>query len=186
MDFITVLMIAVGLSMDAVAVSICDGMSLKKIKWTDIAFVSGAFGVAQGLMPILGYFVGQTFSGAVSSYSNLIAFLLLAYIGVKMIIEGIPAKEEKCIDEEKPFITGKLILMQAIATSIDALAVGVSFAVIKIQIFPAAALIAIVTFALSAVGIWVGRQTGRLLKNKAEIGGGVILILIGLKILLKM
>lgn len=183
---LNLLMIAVGLSMDAFAVSMTNGMCISghcnKNRFFGHAFVwSAMFGLFQGLMPLLGYFLGRTFSALISSFDHWVAFLLLAFIGGKMVWEAIHPEEEEC-DINLPFGT---IVTQAIATSIDALAVGVSFALLQMEIFSASGIIALTTLLLSLVASFLGKGFGSLLKSKAEVFGGVILILIGVKILLE-
>ena len=183
---LNLLMIAVGLSMDAFAVSMTNGMCISrrcdKGRFFGNALVwSAMFGLFQGLMPLLGYFLGKTFSDLISSIDHWIAFVLLAFIGGKMVWEALhPEKEES--PSALPFGT---ILTQAVATSIDALAVGVSFALLQVEIFSASGTIALTTFLFSVVGSYLGKAFGSLLKSKAEIFGGVVLVLIGLKILLE-
>lgn len=183
---LNLLMIAVGLSMDASAVSMSNGMCVSarsnKSRFLGSALVwSIMFGVFQGLMPLIGYFLGKAFSGFISSIDHWVAFVLLAFIGGKMVWEAIHPEEEEC-EVSLPFQT---IVTQAIATSIDALAVGVSFALLQIEIFSASGIIALTTFLCSIVASFLGKAFGSLLKSKAEVFGGVILILIGLKILLE-
>nr|WP_296627621.1 manganese efflux pump MntP family protein [uncultured Negativibacillus sp.] len=186
MYLLNLLMIAVGLSMDAFAVSMTNGMCISghcnKNRFFGHAFVwSAMFGLFQGLMPLLGYFLGRTFSALISSFDHWVAFLLLAFIGGKMVWEAIHPEEEEC-DVNLPFGT---IVTQAVATSIDALAVGVSFALLQVEIFSASGIIALTTLLLSLAASFLGKGFGSLLKSKAEVFGGVILILIGVKILLE-
>ena len=183
---LNLLMIAIGLSMDAFAVSTTNGMCVSKQYkrhnfFTRALVWSAMFGLFQGLMPMLGYFLGKTFASFISSIDHWIAFVLLGFIGGKMIWEAVHPEKEEC-EVNLPLST---ILTQAIATSIDALAVGVSFALLEVNILSASVIIALTTLLCSLVGAYLGKAFGSLLKSKAEVFGGVILVLIGLKILLE-
>lgn len=174
-------MLAFGLSMDACAVAMTNGMCYRNIRkgWT--VAVGACFGIMQGLMPLLGYFLGHFFSDIISAFDHYIALILLGFIGGKMIWEALHPEEEAAAAEES--LTWKLLLLQGIATSIDAMAVGVSFAALPdIHILPSAGLICGVTWVLSCIGVLLGKRFGALLNNKAQILGGVILIGIGVKI----
>ena len=179
MGFFELLLIAVGLSMDAFAVSICKGLSLKNLKKRHAALVGLYFGGFQFLMPVLGWALGYRFEHVIVSVDHWIAFGLLTVIGVSMIREARHADE---LDDDLGF---KTMLLLALATSIDALAVGVTFAFLQVRILPAASLIGVTTFLLSVVGVYIGHLFGLRYKAKAEIAGGVILIIIGVKILLE-
>ena len=179
MGFFELLLIAVGLSMDAFAVSICKGLSLKNLKKRHAALVGLYFGGFQFLMPVLGWALGYRFEHVIESVDHWIAFGLLTVIGVSMIREARHADE---LDDDLGF---KTMLLLALATSIDALAVGVTFAFLQVRILPAASLIGVTTFLLSVVGVYIGHLFGLRYKAKAEIAGGVILIFIGVKILLE-
>ena len=179
MGFFELLLIAVGLSMDAFAVSICKGLSLKNLKKRYAALVGLYFGGFQFLMPVLGWALGYRFEHVIVSVDHWIAFGLLTVIGVSMIREARHADE---LDDDLGF---KTMLLLALATSIDALAVGVTFAFLQVRILPAASLIGVTAFLLSALGVYIGHLFGLRYKAKAEFAGGVILILIGLKILLE-
>ena len=181
MSLMELFLIAVGLSMDAFAVSVCKGLSLGKIKVKHMAIAGAWFGGFQALMPTLGYFFGSFFTTFITSYSHWIAFGLLALIGGSMIKESLEKDEE----EVDASMTAKAMLILAIATSIDALAVGVSFAFMQVDIFWAVLFIGCVTFALSAIGVKVGSIFGTKYKSKAELAGGIVLIAIGVKILLE-
>ncbi len=180
MGLLELFVLAVGLSMDAFAVSICKGLSLGKIKAKHMCIAGAWFGGFQALMPLIGYFLGSFFAEAITKYDHWIAFILLVLIGGNMIKEAF-GKEEKLNNA----MDVKTMLLLAVATSIDALAVGVTFAFLQVQIVPAIIFIGVVTFAFSAVGIKIGSIFGTKYKSKAEFIGGVILILIGLKILLE-
>lgn len=190
MDLLTLLLLAVGLSMDAFAVSICKGLAMKKLTLKHMIIVGAWFGGFQGLMPMTGYLLGIQFSRFINSVAPWIAFALLALIGINMIRESF-SKEE---DEETDALGFKTMLLMAIATSIDALAVGITFACVPVNIIEATALIntviaviiiGITTFILSMIGVKVGNIFGTKYKNKAEFAGGVILILLGIKIIVE-
>ena len=179
MSLVELFILAVGLSMDAFAVSICKGLSLGKITKKHMAVAGAWFGGFQALMPLIGYFLGSFFADMITKYAHWIAFVLLIIIGGNMIKEamGEDEKVDACMDAKEMFLL-------AIATSIDALAVGVTFAFLKVQIVPAVSFIGCVTLVCSAIGVKIGSIFGSKYRSKAEFCGGVILILIGLKILL--
>ena len=179
MSFAELLLIAVGLAMDAFAVSICKGLSLQNIRPKHMLTAGVWFGGFQALMPVLGFYTGRIFSSFVQNYSNWIAFAILALIGINMIRD---AGEEENADAS---MAPKEMLLLAIATSIDALAVGASFALLHVQIIPAAALIGCTTFLISAAGIRVGAIFGTRFRSRAQIAGGLILIAIGIRILVQ-
>ena len=180
MGFIELLLIAVGLSMDAFAVSVCKGLSVKKVGVKHGVLVGLYFGGFQFLMPVIGYLLGFRFESVIENIDHWVAFVLLALIGGNMIKESFGKAEELNDD-----FGVKTMLLMAVATSIDALAVGITFAFLEVQILPAAGLIGVTTFLLSFAGIYIGNAFGCRYKSKAELAGGVILILIGLKILLE-
>lgn len=171
--------LAVGLSMDAFAVSICKGLSLGKIKVKHMCIAGAWFGGFQALMPLIGYLLGSFFADMITKYAHWIAFALLLFLGGNMIKEAFG--EEDNLDSSMDV---KNMLMLAIATSIDALAVGVTFAFLQVAIIPAVSFIGVITFICSALGIKIGSIFGAKYSNKAQFCGGVILILIGIKILL--
>ena len=172
--------LAVGLSMDAFAVSVCKGLSLGKIKPKHMCIAGAWFGGFQALMPLIGYFLGSFFAEMIEKYDHWVAFVLLAIIGGNMIKESFD-KDEK-VDSSMDV---KSMLLIAIATSIDALAVGVTFAFLQVQIVPAVSFIGVITFIFSAVGVKIGSLFGTKYKSKAELFGGIVLVLIGIKILLE-
>ena len=181
MTFIELLLIAIGLSMDAFSVSICKGLSTKKFSWR-MALVCGLwFGFFQALMPIIGYFLGAQFQEMIEAYDHWIAFGLLFLIGANMIREAVWGKEES----QDGSLGFKTMLLLAIATSIDALAVGVSFACIRVKLWSSVIVIGLTTFAFSVLGVKIGNVFGSKYEKSAEIIGGIMLILIGLKILLE-
>lgn len=179
LSFLELLLIAVGLSMDAFAVSICKGLSLKRLKVRHAALVGLYFGGFQALMPMIGWALGYRFERVIASVDHWVAFFLLAVIGVGMIRES---RESEELNDDLSFRT---MVVLAVATSIDALAVGITFAFLRVRILPAAGLIGVTTFLLSALGVYIGHVFGLKYKAKAELAGGIILILIGLKILLE-
>lgn len=179
MELWELFLLAVGLSMDAFAVSICKGLSVKKATVKEAATAGIYFGGFQALMPILGYFLGVSFQNLIADIDHWIAFILLSLIGVQMIRES---KGEENVNSSFGI---KEMIPLAVATSIDALAVGVTFAFLKVEIMSAVGMIGCVTFLFSAVGIWIGNLFGKRYKTRAEIMGGIILILIGLKILIE-
>ena len=181
MGLVEIILIGIGLAMDAFAVSVCKGLSMKKINWKNAIIIALYFGIFQAVMPVFGYLLGTAFSSFVESVDHWIAFVLLSIIGGNMIKESTDDEIEKRNDK----IDIKTMLVLAIATSIDALAVGVTFAFFKTNIIFAVAVIGIITFALSILGVFIGNKFGDKLQNKAELTGGIILILIGLKILLE-
>lgn len=184
MSFMELVLIAVGLSMDAFAVAICKGLSVQKLGWKHYLTVGVWFGGFQALMPTLGYLLGTTFERYITSVDHWVAFVLLCLIGGSMLKEGLAKEEEE--KEERAGFDFKSMLLLAVATSIDALAVGITFALLPdVNIFSAVGLIGTITFCLSAVGLKVGNIFGLKYKSKAEAVGGVILILIGVKILLE-
>lgn len=181
MGLVELFLVAVGLSMDAFAVAICKGLALKKADGKNMALVGLWFGGFQALMPVLGYLVGVQFKDAITAVDHWIAFGLLAVIGGNMIREALAGGEEA----EDASLAPKNMLLLALATSIDALAVGVSFAFLDVNITAAAGFIGVVTFCLSAAGVKVGSVFGARYRARAELVGGVILILLGAKILLE-
>lgn len=187
MDFVTLFLIAVGLSMDAFAVSICKGLSLGKAPLGKCAIVGLWFGGFQALMPIAGYFAGVSFRDTIESFDHWIAFALLTLIGINMIREALGKEEEAeaCSECGKRALSARSMFPLAVATSIDALAVGVGFAFLDVDIWSSVCCIGITTFALSVLGVKLGSRFGSRYKSKAELAGGIILIAIGLKILLE-
>ena len=183
MNFIELLLIAVGLSMDAFSVSICKGLTTKKFSWR-MALVCGLwFGFFQALMPIIGYFLGAQFQEMIEAYDHWIAFSLLFLIGANMIREAVWGKKEE--GENNGALDFKTMFLLAIATSIDALAVGVSFACIQVKLWSSVIIIGLTTFVFSVLGVKIGNVFGSKYEKSAGIVGGIILILIGLKILLE-
>lgn len=173
--------LAVGLSMDAFAVAVCKGLALEKINLKKVCLVGLWFGIFQALMPLLGYILGSQFAEYVNTFAPWIAFALLLLIGGNMIKESFGKEEEKANDS----LAVSVMFLLAIATSIDALAVGITFSLMKLNIVAAIAFIGVTTFVISCVGVKIGSVFGSKYKSKAEFAGGVILIIIGVKILLE-
>jgi len=182
MGFIELFLIAISLSMDAFAVAICKGLNMRKLNYKHTFIIATFFGGFQGLMPLIGWFLGKQFAQYITNFDHWIAFILLAFIGGQMIHEALKKDNEKCDINENLNIKELFIL--AIATSIDALAVGITFALIpNTNILTSITLIGIITFVLSIIGVFIGNKFGSKFKSKAELAGGIILILIGSKIL---
>ena len=183
MSFPELFAIAVALAMDAFAVSVCAGCALKRVTAVHFLRLSLTFGFFQFLMPVIGWALGLTVRGFIESWDHWIAFALLAWIGGNMIRESLGKEEDcECCDPSLAFGT---MLMLALATSIDALAVGVGFALLKVNILAVVLSIGLCTFLISAVGVKIGNVFGARFKSKAEFLGGVVLVLMGLKILLE-
>lgn len=182
MGLLELFILAVGLSMDAFAVSVCKGLSTQKLKAKHYLIIGAWFGGFQALMPTIGYFLGSTFEKYITSVDHWVAFVLLLLIGGNMIREGCSKEDGKANDS----FSFKTMIVLAVATSIDALAVGITFALLPdVNIVAAVSFIGVTTFVISAIGLKVGNIFGLKYKSKAEIVGGVILILIGTKILLE-
>ncbi len=181
MGWMALFTLAVGLSMDAFAVAVCKGLALQRVNWKHTALVGLWFGGFQALMPFLGFLLGVGFKDYITAVDHWIAFGLLGIIGGKMIKEALSQEEEQA----DASLSCKTMLMLAVATSIDALAVGITFAFLEVNILAAVLFIGVITFVLSAAGVKIGNVFGTRYKAKAEIAGGVILILLGLKILLE-
>ena len=184
MGFLELFLIAIGLSADAFSVSVCNGLNMRKLNLKHAYLIALFFGVFQAVMPLIGYLLGTGFSEYIEKFDHWIAFALLAFIGGKMVIEAIREKDGGPEEKTDALSTGELTVL-AVATSIDALAVGITFAFLKVNILPSVLLIGVTTFALSLGGVLLGNRFGAKYKTKAEVAGGVILVLIGLKILLE-
>ena len=181
MSILELFLIAVGLSMDAFAVAVCKGLATGKVKFRHMLIPGVWFGAFQALMPPIGYFLGSRFEKYIVSVDHWIAFVLLAGIGANMLREALKSEE----GDEDASLAWKVMLPMALATSIDALAVGVTFGFLQVRILPAVCFIGVITFLLSAAGVKVGSLFGERWRKGAQIAGGVILILLGLKILLE-
>ena len=181
MGVLELLLLSIGLAMDAFTVSICKGISMRKMNWKKAIIIGLYFGGFQALMPTLGYFLGTAFQSLVTSVDHWIAFVLLGIIGGEMIKESFEIDSENQNDD----VSFKTMIILAIATSIDALAVGITFAFLNVNLGLAVSLIGIITFILAVAGTKIGNRVGDKYEKKAEFVGGVILILLGVKILLE-
>lgn len=180
MGIMELVLIGIGLSMDAFAVSVTNGLCCKEIKTGKTLLTGLCFGGFQGFMPLMGYFLGRGFAKYITAFDHIIALVLLGFIGSQMIIESFKKEDEQ---SENSCLTAKMLIMQGIATSIDALAVGVSFAALPdVNIAFAASAICCITFTFSVVGVFIGKKFGTVLNNKAQLVGGIILVGIGIKI----
>ncbi len=183
--FIEFLLIGIGLSMDAFAVSICKGLAMRKVNKKQALVIGLFFGGFQALMPFIGWALGIQFQSYITNIDHWIAFVLLVFIGGKMIVEAVKPEEEEAVEVMDPPLDIKEMFLLAIATSIDALAVGVTFAFLDYPIVEAISIIGVTTFVISIGGVYVGNFFGSRYKNKAELAGGLILVLLGVKILLE-
>lgn len=185
MKLIEIFLIGVGLSMDAFAVAVCKGLNMKKINYLHTVIIALFFGAFQAIMPLLGWFLGKQFEAYITSIDHWIAFILLGIIGGKMVYEAITEKEEEAVADTEEKLDIKELFLLAVATSIDALAVGITFAFLKVDITFSICVIGTTTFVLSCVGVAIGNIFGAKYQARAELAGGIILVLIGLKILLE-
>ena len=186
MEILELLLIGVSLSMDAFAVSLCQGLSMPRLNWRHAAVIALFFGGFQALMPAIGWLLGSQFAGYIQNFDHWVAFVLLLLIGGNMVREAFSPEEEEedgCSAGER--LDLKRLFLMAIATSIDALAIGVTFAFLEVQILEAASVIGVTTFVISLAGVAIGNYFGTRYQKRAEITGGVILILLGTKILLE-
>lgn len=181
MGAIEILLISIGLAMDAFAVSVCKGLAMKKMSWKKAILIGLYFGIFQAVMPVIGYFLGTTFERFITNVDHWVAFILLVGIGINMVKEAFDKESENRNDN----VDMKTMLVLSIATSIDALAIGITFACLKIHIVMPVITIGLITFIISVIGVKIGNQFGDKYGKKAEIMGGVILILLGIKILLE-
>lgn len=185
MGLFEVLMIGVGLSMDAFAASVCKGLGMRRLNVKNMFVIVLFFGGFQALMPCIGWFLGKQFESYITSVDHWVAFALLAFIGGKMIYDVFHENRKDCCCEKTDRLNIKEVFTLAVATSIDALAVGISFAFLQVNIVEAVSVIGITTFVLSIAGVVIGNIFGAKYEKKATLAGGIILILIGLKILLE-
>lgn len=184
MDLTELILLSAGLAMDAFSVSVCKGLSMKKINYLGGAVTALFFGAFQAIMPLIGYFLGSRFERYITSFSHWVAFILLGFIGGKMVFEAIHEDDEN--ETESAYrLDIKELFVLAVATSIDALAVGIVFATEKANVALSVTMIGVITFVLSFIGVIIGNKFGSKYEKKAEIAGGAVLILIGLKILLE-
>lgn len=184
-EFATLFILAAGLAMDAFAVAVCKGLAISKITWKDAVIVGLWFGGFQALMPVIGYLLGVRFRDDIVAIDHWIAFGLLGVIGFNMIREASKKTEKKMAGEANDSLSAKSMFVMALATSIDALAIGVTFAFLNQNMPVAVSLIGGITFGFSVFGVWMGNLFGAKYKAKAEVAGGVILICLGVKILLE-
>lgn len=181
MGIVELVVLSIGLAMDAFAVSVCKGLSMSKMSWKKACIIGLYFGIFQALMPLIGYLLGINFQEKIDNIDHWIAFILLGIIGINMIKEAMSKQKESSNDS----IKFKDMIVLAIATSIDALAVGITFAFLKVNILLAISLIGIITLVLSIIGVKIGNIFGNKYEKKAQLVGGIILILLGIKILLE-
>lgn len=182
MNLAELLLLAVGLSMDASAVSISNALCMPRIRTKEVLRIAGAFGFFQALMPFLGYYFASLFYDVISGFDHWVALLLLLFIGGKMLWEAVKGEEEQ---ECPTRITNKMLLLQAVATSIDALAVGISLSALSVNVWSSVLIIGLVTFGCCVLAMLVGKRFGNALGKRAGILGGLILIGIGLKIFIE-
>jgi len=180
MGFVEICLLAFGLAMDATAVALSNGMIDCRMNYKKIIFIALCFGIFQGLMPIVGYYFGGTFADFLDPLDNYIVFIVLVILGIRMIIET----NNNNYNNTEEILTYNRILIQGIATSIDALLIGITFAIMHVQIFKASLIIILITIILTFIGVLLGCRVGRKLKKKAEILGGIILIALGVRFLI--
>ncbi|MBN1501138.1 MAG: manganese efflux pump [Spirochaetes bacterium] len=186
MNLVNILFIAVGLSMDAFAVSVTNGIIIEKIKIRHALLIAVSFGVFQAVMPVIGWAGGLAFRRYIESVDHWIAFILLVYIGIKMILESRKTDpDDRKVCMEKSCLNPRVLILMSIATSIDALAVGITFSILKVEILSPVIIIGLITFVICFSGIYLGKKVGHFFEKKVDIFGGLILILIGIKILLE-
>lgn len=183
MGIVELLLTAIALSMDAFAVSVCKGLGMRRMRYDQALVIGLYFGVFQALMPLLGWLLGTSFSKYIQAFDHWIAFVLLAFIGGKMLWDAFHEKDAEAAEKADAKLDHKELFMLAIATSIDALAVGIAFACLDVAIWSSISIIGCVTLVLSFLGVWIGNRFGNRFEKKAEIAGGIVLILIGIKIL---
>ena len=181
MSIIEIALIGVGLAMDAFAVSICKGLAMRRMNYKKAIIIAAFFGVFQALMPALGYVLGTTFANKIAAIDHWIAFILLALIGANMIKEALSSDDDEC---QVDSLRLGVLIMLSIATSIDALAVGITFAFFNVSLLLSVSMIGIITFIICVIGVKVGNVFGEKYKSKAELAGGLILIVMGAKILI--
>lgn len=185
MGIVELILISVGLAMDAFAVAVCKGLNMRKINYKHAVIIAAFFGGFQALMPFIGWLIGTRFASYIDKYDHYVAFALLAFIGVKMIIDAVKGEEE-CESCGEGRLDIKELVVLSVATSIDALAVGVTFALLpELNVGWSVAIIGVITFLISALGVVIGNRFGSKYQQKAELAGGIILILIGAKFLLE-
>lgn len=186
MGIIELVLISIGLAMDAFAVSICKGLAMKKVNKKQCVIIALFFGGFQAIMPLIGWLLGYQFADRIVMIDHWVAFVLLLYIGGKMVLEGWRERNEELdIKEMDPPLNYKELIVMSIATSIDALAVGITLSFLSVNIIQAISLIGIITFIICIIGVYIGNMFGNKYRTKSEIIGGIILIIIGIKILVE-
>lgn len=183
MGIVELLLTAIALSMDAFAVSVCKGLGMRRMRYDQALVISLYFGVFQALMPLIGWLLGTSFSRYIQAFDHWIAFVLLAFLGGKMLWDVFHEKEDGEQESAERRLDHRELFMLAIATSIDALAVGIAFACLDVNIWSSISIIGVTTLVISLAGVWIGNRFGNRFQKKAEIAGGLVLILIGVKIL---
>ena len=183
MGIVELLLTAIALSMDAFAVSVCKGLGMRRMRYDQALVISLYFGVFQALMPLIGWLLGTSFSRYIQAFDHWIAFVLLAFLGGKMLWDVFHEKEDEEQESAERRLDHRELFMLAIATSIDALAVGIAFACLDVNIWSSISIIGVTTLVISFAGGWIGNRFGNRFQKKAEIAGGLVLILIGVKIL---
>lgn len=183
MGIVELLLTAIALSMDAFAVSVCKGLGMRRMRYDQALVISLYFGVFQALMPLIGWLLGTSFSRYIQAFDHWIAFVLLAFLGGKMLWDVFYEKEDGEQESAERRLDHRELFMLAIATSIDALAVGIAFACLDVNIWSSISIIGVTTLVISFAGVWIGNRFGNRFQKKAEIAGGLVLILIGVKIL---
>ena len=183
MGIVELLLTAIALSMDAFAVSVCKGLGMRRMRYDQALVISLYFGVFQALMPLIGWLLGTSFSRYIQAFDHWIAFVLLAFLGGKMLWDVFHEKEDGEQESAEHRLDHRELFMLAIATSIDALAVGIAFACLDVNIWSSISIIGVTTLVISFAGVWIGNRFGNRFQKKAEIAGGLVLILIGVKIL---
>ncbi len=183
MGIVELLLTAIALSMDAFAVSVCKGLGMRRMRYDQALVISLYFGVFQALMPLIGWLLGTSFSRYIQAFDHWIAFVLLAFLGGKMLWDVFHEKEDGEQESAERRLDHRELFMLAIATSIDALAVGIAFACLDVNIWRSISIIGVTTLVISFAGVWIGNRFGNRFQKKAEIAGGLVLILIGVKIL---
>ncbi|MFR4198356.1 MAG: manganese efflux pump MntP family protein [Ruminococcus sp.] len=183
MGIVELLLTAIALSMDAFAVSVCKGLAMRRMRYDQALVISLYFGVFQALMPLIGWLLGTSFSRYIQAFDHWIAFVLLAFLGGKMLWDVFHEKEDGEQESAERRLDHRELFMLAIATSIDALAVGIAFACLDVNIWSSISIIGVTTLVISFAGVWIGNRFGNRFQKKAEIAGGLVLILIGVKIL---
>ena len=183
MGIVELLLTAIALSMDAFAVSVCKGLGMRRMRYDQALVISLYFGVFQALMPLIGWLLGTSFSRYIQAFDHWIAFVLLAFLGGKMLWDVFHEKEDGEQESAERRLDHRELFMLAIATSIDALAVGIAFACLDVNIWSSISIIGVTTLVISFAGVWIGNRFGNRFQKKAEIAGGLVLVLIGVKIL---